>query len=94
MTPQKQELYTQIRHYLQNKPIRKAAVFGSFARDEEKPESDIDLLIETQGMSFFDILRLEDDLEQITNRKIDIVEYSAIKQNLKHHILSKTVVLL
>ena len=48
--------------------IKEIGIFGSYARDEEKPDSDIDILIEfDQGKTpgFFKFLDIEDDLEKI-----------------------------
>jgi len=82
----------QIKGILNKYPISKAAVFGSFARGEENRSSDIDLLIETsKPISMFAILRIERELGIIMNRKIDIVEYSAIKRSIKQNILSEAI---
>ena len=62
---------------LKKYPITKAAIFGSYARNEATNNSDIDLLIESnQPITLFDVLRLEKELSEVTSRKIDIVEYS------------------
>jgi predicted nucleotidyltransferase len=85
----------QIRGILNKYPISKAAVFGSFARGEETKNSDIDLLIEpSKPISLFLILKIERELGLITNRKIDIVEYSAIKRSIKNNILSEAIPIL
>lgn len=65
-----------IKHYFKSMPISKAWVFGSFARNEENKDSDIDLLVEFLpnikiGMLYF---RMIADLEDICGRKIDLVE--------------------
>jgi hypothetical protein len=84
-------LFASIRTYLQAKNIRRAAVFGSFARGEETEQSDLDLLIEAEGLTLFDVLRMEEELGYLTNRKIDIVEYRAVKPTLQKHIFSQTI---
>ena len=86
--------YSEIQTYLKGKNIEKAELFGSFARGDSTSESDIDLLISKKGMTLFDILQMEEDLEKITNRKIDIVEYSAIKPNLRNYILAHLIPIL
>ena len=55
------------------------AVFGSFARNEQREDSDVDILVEFSvpvGMEFID---LADDLEGILNRKVDLVSKGGIK---------------
>lgn len=88
---QKSEIYDQIRNILITKNIKRASVFGSFARNEETDSSDIDLLIEGDNLTLFDVLRLEDSIQKITNRKVDIVEYGAVKPSLKKYIQADLV---
>jgi predicted nucleotidyltransferase len=90
----KQQLYQSLKQHLLQKNITKAAVFGSFARNEETDQSDIDLLIETTGMTMFDILRLEDELEKVCLRKIDLVEYKAVKPSIQKYVFSNLVELI
>ena len=68
--------------------------FGSFARNEETEQSDIDVLIEAKNMTMFDILRLEDELQKIYQRKIDLVEYKAIKSSIKKYVFPNLVELI
>lgn len=61
--------------YFSRKPIEKAWVFGSFARGEQRPDSDIDILITfvpntKMGLQFFGMI---DDLEKLLNRSVDLV---------------------
>lgn len=70
------QIVSKITHYLKSMPINKAWIFGSFARNEENKNSDIDLLVEFMpnvkiGLQYF---RMIDDLERLCGRKIDLVE--------------------
>ncbi len=61
--------------YFSRKPIEKAWVFGSFSRGEQRPDSDIDILINfvpntKMGLQFFGMI---DDLEKLLNRSVDLV---------------------
>lgn len=74
--------------------VTKLGVFGSFARGEEKPDSDIDILIEfseTPGMRMF--FNTEEYLEKILNRKIDLVRENALRPELKDIIMSEVIYL-
>ena len=72
--------------------VTKAAVFGSFARGEEKKSSDIDLLIKMEdGRTLFDLGGLKVDLEELFGRKVDLVEYEALHPLLKDQILKDQV---
>ncbi|HTB32965.1 MAG TPA: nucleotidyltransferase domain-containing protein [Bacteroidia bacterium] len=81
-------LKKQITDILRNYPVSKAALFGSFAKGIENKDSDIDVLIESNGpITLFQILKLEKDIEKATKRKTDIVEYSAIKSSIRKNFL-------
>ena len=66
-----------IAEYFKTQPILKAWLFGSFARGEETPDSDIDLLVvydENARVSLLKHTAMIVDLETILNRPVDIVE--------------------
>lgn len=61
--------------YLRAQPVLRAYVFGSYSRNEETQDSDIDLLVELDrsrpiGLQFFGMAA---DLEDITGKKVDLV---------------------
>lgn len=69
--------------------VRKIGYFGSFARNEQTEESDIDILVEFEkplGWEFFD---LQDLLEKELHRKVDLVSTKAVKKQLKDIIFSQ-----
>jgi predicted nucleotidyltransferase len=75
--------------------VTKAALFGSFVRREMKDESDIDILVEIQkDISLLDFVGLKLELEETLGRKVDVVEYSALKPILKERVLSEQVPIL
>jgi hypothetical protein len=85
----------QVANVLKRYSIARAAIFGSFARGDENKHSDIDILIESsQPISLFQLLRMEEELQWITKRKIDIVEYAAIKKSIRKNILKDAISIL
>ena len=91
------EIKRKIRPTLERHGVKKAAVFGSFARGEESRESDVDILIEFQqsnDKSLLDLVALKLDLEDILEKKVDVVEYSTIKPLLRKNILKEQVLVL
>jgi predicted nucleotidyltransferase len=70
-------------------------LFGSYARNEEKDESDIDLLVEFDNpkLNLFDIGGIYSILEEKLHRKVDLAFKKYLKQSLKPHILKDTIVL-
>jgi len=72
--------------------LNKVFVFGSYARGEETPNSDLDLLIVTDKR--FDLEeygRLEETLEEVTGKKVDIVFYEYVNPYMKDEILKEAV---
>lgn len=67
-------------------------VFGSVARGEAGPESDIDLLVEFElEHSLFDRMALQEDLEQLLGRKVDVLTEPSIYWLLRRRILKEAV---
>lgn len=69
--------------------VSRASFFGSVVTGKMSNTSDIDILVQMPtGSSLFDILRVKVDLEEHLDRKVDLVQYKAIKDSLKKEILS------
>lgn len=62
--------------------IKKIAIFGSFARGEQKKSSDIDILVEFSEPVGFEFFRASRYLEKILGVKVDLVTKDAIKPQL------------
>lgn len=63
-------------------------LFGSVARGEDSPESDIDFLVDMEpGRSLLDIAALKLDLEDLLKRSVDIVTATSIHWLLRRRIL-------
>lgn len=77
---------------LKEHKITRAGIFGSYARNENQSSSDIDILVELAShFSLLDFVRVKIELEERLKRKVDLVEYQAIKPKLKERILSEEV---
>ena len=82
----RQNMLDNIRNYLEKIPVEKVWIFGSFARNEESIDSDIDLLIrfpKTHKIDLFEYVGIQQDLEDITGRRIDLVEEGQELENIK-----------
>lgn len=81
----KQSLQEQKPFLAEEYGVKIVGVFGSYVRQEQRPESDLDLLIELARppkISLIGLVELEDYLSQILGVKVDL----AIKTNLKKRI--------
>jgi len=70
-----QEQLHSITRYLRDKPVKRAWVFGSYARGDADEKSDVDILIELDyskhiGLLFF---RMQSDIEELIDAKVDLV---------------------
>lgn len=83
------------KEYLNRKfKVTRLGVFGSFVRGEETPDSDIDILVEfSEVPGMMDFFSIEEYLEKLLNRKIDLVRETAIRPELKDSILSEVIYL-
>jgi predicted nucleotidyltransferase len=64
--------------------VASLAVFGSVARGEERPDSDIDILVKFDGPTKFDwYMDLKEFLETLLSRKIDLVTEAGLKPIVK-----------
>ncbi len=71
---------------------RAVRLFGSAARGEERPESDIDLLVEFDpGRSLLDLIGLENDLSDALGRKVDVVTLAGAKPRVRAAALRDAV---
>jgi len=68
--------------------VKKAALFGSYARGTQDEKSDIDILIEPPKGMGMTVVRLKRDLENKLNKNVDLVSYNGINRYLKKYILS------
>ena len=78
---------------LKKNKVKRAGIFGSYSRGEQKKNSDIDIVvdIEDESMSLLGFIALIRLLEEALKRKVDLVEYSSIKRRLKERILKEEV---
>jgi uncharacterized protein len=73
--------------------VAKIGIFGSFARGEERPESDIDVLVAfRKGEKTFDnFMGIKFYLEDLYGRKVDLVTEAALKPLIRDPILAEVV---
>lgn len=75
----------QIRRIVRDNRGRSVFVFGSVARGEETPDSDIDFLVEFEpGSSLFDLVHINDELQQLLGCSVDVVSVGGLKPRDKH----------
>jgi predicted nucleotidyltransferase len=79
---------------LRNLGVRHASVFGSVARGENRPDSDVDVLIELDrehAMGLFEYSRLKLQIAGLIGTSADVVNRNALKPLLRENILNEAV---
>ncbi len=72
--------------------VRRAAVFGSFARGQAHKESDIDLLVEFEGQkTLLDLVALKTHLQQMLGINVDLITYQSLSPLLRDSILREQI---
>ena len=95
MNMELKEIKSKIIPVLKRNDIKRAAIFGSFVRGEQKKDSDIDILVEFDGKkSLLDLAGLKIELEEILGRKVDVLTYNSLHPLLRDRILQEQKVIL
>ena len=71
-----------IAEYFRTQPVLKAWLFGSFARGEEREDSDVDVLVKfdrSMPIGLFAYVRMHRELEEKLGRKVDLVEEGTLR---------------
>ena len=78
---------------LKKNNVVRAGIFGSYARGEQKKNSDIDILvkIDDKDFSLLDLIALEMRLKKILGLNVDLVEYEALHHLLKKRVLNEEI---
>lgn len=67
-------------------------LFGSAARGDERPDSDLDLLVDMEaGRSLVDHVALKQDLEDLLGREVDVVTEKSLHPRLRDKVLREAV---
>lgn len=74
-----------IKRYFETRPVLRAYLFGSYARDEADSQSDIDILVDLDysqriGLQF---IQMKIDLENLLKTKVDLVSSKGLSQYIK-----------
>ncbi|MFH1096433.1 MAG: nucleotidyltransferase family protein [Candidatus Desantisbacteria bacterium] len=89
----REKIFERIAQMLKNYGVRKVAIFGSYIRGEEKPESDVDVIVEfSERRSLLDIVGIEQELSDAIGIKVDLLTEKSISPYLIDRIKKEMVV--
>jgi predicted nucleotidyltransferase len=82
------EIKEKITPVLEKYGVEYARIFGSVARGEAREDSDVDLLIKLlKPVSLYTFFNLQDELEEVLERKVDLVTEGSLNKFLRPYIL-------
>jgi uncharacterized protein len=73
-----------IKEFCRKWKVSELGLFGSVLRDDFRPDSDVDVLVTFEpdaGISLFDYVDMQDDLEAIFGRRVDVVNRRAVEKS-------------
>lgn len=77
-----------------NYNVENFLLFGSYAKNKQTMDSDIDLLVNfKQPIDMFDFIDLQEYLSKIFNKKIDLGTINSLKEFVKNSVLNEAIVL-
>ncbi len=80
---------------LKRNNVKKASLFGSFARGERREGGDIDIMVEyAAGTTLFKAVKLKMDLEDELGCRIDLVSRNDLHPRIKRHVLKDQIKIL
>jgi len=83
----KEEIIDKIRVFFADKPISKAYLFGSYARNEQTQESDLDIVVDFEHQAnLFDLISLQQNLSELLELKVDLLSSKGVSKFVKPYI--------
>lgn len=87
-----EELREKVGDVMRRRGVVRAGVFGSLARGEGTPQSDVDFLVEFEkGRTLLDLSGLRLDLREALDRDVDVATPNSLHPEMKDQILSDLV---
>jgi uncharacterized protein len=72
--------------------VKEIGIFGSYVRGEQKKSSDLDILVEfKEPVGLFEFMDLEEYLERVLEKDVDLVSKKALKPVIGEYILREVV---
>jgi len=73
--------------------VARLLVFGSVARGEERPGSDVDLLVEFDGrpVGYFHLFKVQRHLENLLGRRVDLVTVGGLRREIRDEVMAEAV---
>lgn len=72
--------------------VTRSSIFGSYVHGDARADSDIDILVDfPKGKGLLEFVRLQQKLEGVLGKRVDLGEYDTLKPRIKDKVLSQQV---
>ena len=93
----REEVISRFKDYFESQPkVMKAWLFGSVARGDNTSDSDIDICIDVRDdlrLTFFDLDEIQEQLQNIANKKVDVVMWGGLRPAMKTRIEKEMILI-
>ncbi|MFT4060918.1 MAG: nucleotidyltransferase domain-containing protein [Edaphocola sp.] len=90
-----EQIQSTVADYFKDKPVKRVYLFGSYAKGQQKPESDIDILVDIDDskkrLSYWDLARFLVELEDLLHAKVDLVLEKTLYPRIKENVLKSRI---
>lgn len=87
-----EEIKKRVLPVLKEAGVTRSSIFGSYVLGEARKNSDIDILVDfPKGKGLLEFVGLQQKLESVLGKKVDLGEYSTLKPRIKDRVLSQQV---
>ena len=97
LPPDLRDLAQRLLPVLRRYGVVRAGIFGSVARGEARPDSDLDLLVEYRQaprMTLHDLVEMHEELAEAAGRKVEVCQYDLLRQRIRQRVLDEAVSIL
>ncbi|MDY0151917.1 MAG: nucleotidyltransferase family protein [Candidatus Cloacimonas sp.] len=86
------KVYKAIEPFIEEFGISQIRIFGSYARGEETPQSDIDIIVDIgKQIGIYQFIGLKQDIEATLNKNIDLFKPNTLEAFIKDQILAEAI---
>lgn len=92
MTQFSEETRQKIAELCRKNKVRELSIFGSRVRDDARPDSDFDFLVEfypNSGIGLIEFVNIKFELEDLLGRGVDLVPKSGLKRRIRQRVLAE-----
>ena len=87
MSPTLEEISEKARPVFEKYGVKRARIFGSFARGEARPDSDVDMVVDLERPLGFEYFAMQNELEQELGREVDVMTEDSINKFFRPYIV-------